>query len=427
MRHRIFHLDNKDDPRVIIFIPGLYRLYYAEQSVAKKIPKFITTFDKELSRLGDQQNRYLFNSAMLILTNRCNLRCVYCYGECSPKCFMTMKEEVVYAAIDYIVDCALKLNAKKVKLGFFGGEPTLVWPLMMKAVKYFRLKTQEASLEGVMGITTNGVMDLKKCLWIAKNMNNITLSLDGMKLIHDMHRSNSFDKAFTSGKIIYNIAPSRLNIRATVSNISVEYLPEIADFFGKNFPGCVQKYEPLFAMGRAQDASSTTIGPPDPTVFFDKIVEALSVVKDYKSIIGTSVLQFRNYNKSFCGVNGRSFNVAYDGRIISCHRMIEGDKDITMKFCYGRFDKESNKFVFDEKRHNELKKLDFKNISECRSCFAQYFCKGDCPATKAILYPDTFQHERSYRCKEIRIFIKNILKYILDKGHQSLIRQKAVG
>ncbi len=422
MKHHIFKLDNKNASRVIIFIPDLYRLYYAERSVARRMPNFITTFEKEPLKSDNQQTQYLFNSAMLILTNRCNLSCIYCYGECGPKRLTTMREEVVYAVIDYIIDCALQLDAKKVKLGFFGGEPTLVWTLMMKAVKYFRLKTQEASLKGIMGVTTNGVMDVKKASWIAKNMNSITLSLDGIKFIHDMHRSNSFDKAFASGKIIYDIAPSKLNIRTTVSNISVEYLSEIANFFGKNFPGCVQRYEPLFAMGRAQDANASMIGPPDPAVFFDKIIEAISIVKGYKSIIRTSVLQFRNYSKSFCGVNGRSFNVTYDGSVVSCHRMIEGDKNITMRFCYGRFDEQFNKFVFDEKRYNELQKLSFGNIPECRSCFAQYFCKGDCPVTKAVLCPDTFQYEKSYRCKEVREFVKNILKYILDKGYQGLIR-----
>lgn len=417
MRYRVFQLDSDDDPNVIIFIPRLYKLYYVDKNVAKKIPKFITAPNRKPMQVDNLENQYLFNNAMLILTNRCNLACAYCYGECSPDCFKTMKEEIVYATIDYIIDCALKLNVKKVKLGFFGGEPTVVWPLMMKAVDYFRLKTQEASLKGFMGITTNGVMNENKAVWIAKNMDSVTLSLDGMKFIHDIHRSNSFDISFNSGKIIHEISPTILNIRSTVSNLSVQYIPEIVEFFSKNFPGCKQKYEPLFPMGRAQGEISS-VGPPDPTVFFDKLIEAFSAAKKYKSPIGTSVLQFRNYSQSFCGVNGRSFNVAYDGRIFSCHRMIEGDKDITSKFCYGWFNEYSNELVFDNERYEDLKKLNFNNIPECCDCFAQYFCKGDCPATKAILYPDTFQYEKSYRCNEIKVFIKKVLKYILDNGYE---------
>jgi len=41
--------------------------------------------------------------------------------------------------------------------------------------------------------------------------------------------------------------------------------------------------------------------------------------------------------------------------------------------------------------------------------------RGDCSANKSIIDPDNFWKTKSYRCEEIKKFVKDILLYVLEK------------
>jgi len=77
--------------------------------------------------------------------------------------------------------------------------------------------------------------------------------------------------------------------------------------------------------------------------------------------------------------------------------------------------------VFDDAKYQWLKRLNVRSIPECGDCFAQYSCKGDCPANKAVVSPQTFWSGRSYRCKAIREFTKKVLSYTLEHDDGGLL------
>jgi len=422
-RYRLFKIPDEKNNSVIGFIPELFRIYRFNSKGVATIPDYVRSDDSVETNLG---KLYVSNiiKGKLIVTNKCNLSCAYCYSNCGPRKTSVMSEEIAYAAIDYLIQKAKQLNVHKVYLSFFGGEPTQAWQLMQNVTTYFDKRIVDAKLQRHIGINTNGVFTIEQARWLAKNLDSITISLDGFKTIHDIQRSGSFDQAFNTAQILYKEQPHKLAIRSTVSDMSVNSLPKIAEFFGNNFPHCVQMYEPLSPIGRGQ--SCTILKPPDPTLFFTKFLEAARIAAKYDAIVHTSVLQFKPLSDgAFCGANGRNFIIVYDGRVISCHRMDEEIDPVASFFRYGRFNENTSKFVFDYRKKKGLeKKLNAENISDCRNCFAYYFCRGDCPANKAALFPKTFWKEPSDKCKAIQEFAKATLKYFLNYGPQGLIRQE---
>ena len=256
-------------------------------------------------------------------------------------------------------------------------------------------------------------MSTDKAIWLSENMDGINISFDGHKDIQDMHRSKSFDEVFSVARKIYTLAPKKLMfIRSTISDYSVERLPEIVRFFGKNFPGVKQMYEPLFTTGRGKSSECTM---PLPEMFFNKFVEALPIAEQHGCKLTTSVLNLQAKSSEFCGVAARNFMITPDGRCVTCSRMTGNSNSTEHFFAYGYFDESSKKFLFNDKKYNQLKMISINNIKECQNCFAISSCRGDCAADKAVINSDNFWRSASYRCDAIRKFVKDTLVYVLNR------------
>ncbi|MFC1679843.1 radical SAM protein, partial [Elusimicrobiota bacterium] len=93
----------------------------------------------------------------LFLTQSCNLRCSYCYGDGgSYGTGGKMTERTAFRAVDWLIEQSGKM--KRVHLGFFGGEPFLNFPLMRKVVRYTLKKTRAAGKDVDFHATTNGTL-----------------------------------------------------------------------------------------------------------------------------------------------------------------------------------------------------------------------------------------------------------------------------
>lgn len=207
---------------------------------------------------------------------------------------------------------------------------------------------------------------------------------------------------FKVAKRIYELAPNKLSFRSTVSEFSVDDLPEIVEFFGKNFPGCKQAYETLFGIGRGQNSK---YGVPSYSRFFEKFSESLKIAEKFNCKLRTSVLNLGGINTEFCGITGRNFMITPDGRCTTCNRMSENASP-NNPFNYGYFDPKINKWHFKDGSYQMLKDFSSKNISECQNCFAFTSCRGDCAANKFIIDPKNSWKTKSYRCEEIKKFVK---------------------
>ncbi len=73
--------------------------------------------------------KYEFKKAALFVTEKCNLRCDYCYQKRNPK---DMEPDKAVDAIDFLFDNSQNFFT----LTFFGGEPLIDIPLLMYLMDY---------------------------------------------------------------------------------------------------------------------------------------------------------------------------------------------------------------------------------------------------------------------------------------------------
>jgi len=154
----------------------------------------------------------------LQVTQQCNLRCKYCiYSEeknLSQRSHSSnvMTLDVAKKAILFYRRHAI--DTRNPVIGFYGGEPLLAFPTIVKAVEY-----AEDIFEGrdvSYNITTNGTLLTDEIIdFFLKHDFKITFSLDGPKAVHDRNRvfrdgSGSYDLVISSIQRIYAKAPEAM-------------------------------------------------------------------------------------------------------------------------------------------------------------------------------------------------------------------------
>jgi len=155
------------------------------------------------------------------VTNRCNARCNYCnYRE-------RYADELSAKELFHIIDQLAELGTKRIFL--WGGEP-LIRDDIAQIINYIRQKGIHC------GLNSNGYLVPKKIDAI-KNLNQLTLSVDGDKQAHDANREpGSYDKVMRAVKVaraagipLYTCVPLTKN---NVSDYQIDYVLDEAEKYG---------------------------------------------------------------------------------------------------------------------------------------------------------------------------------------------------
>lgn len=156
----------------------------------------------------------------LIITEKCNLKCIYCYEK--SKSSSNMSFETAKKIIDH------ELNENKhyssYTIDFFGGEPFCNFELIKQIYNYVMDVYNEKAIHFF--ATTNGTLIHGQIQqWLYERRANFTLglSLDGTPVAHNINRSNSFE--LIDLDFFLKTYPQQ-NIKMTVSEESLPYLAE---------------------------------------------------------------------------------------------------------------------------------------------------------------------------------------------------------
>lgn len=329
-------------------------------------------------------------SVVLFPSFDCRLRCIYCYseaGDFSPKTVVTNKRmswKIAKASIDFIVGNAEKLSAPEASIEFHGGgEPTENWGIFQKTILYFKKKCVEKNIRPRIYVVTNGIFSIKKAEWIVNQCVDMAqVSFDGVADIQNFQRplmsgKGSFPIVYRTSKYLFD-QNVPLTIHSVITENSVKRIPEIINFFVKEFPGATIHIEPVSECGRGLRTGQKF---PSPQLFIDGFLEAEEIARKHGSELFYSAVRsdLTDMGETFCGVSSPGFVVTPEGLITACHEVSKKDHVLANTFIYGFFDEGSNTFCFLEEKIKNLRNLSQKKNPACVKCFAKYYCAGDCP------------------------------------------------
>lgn len=129
-------------------------------------------------------------SFTLLLTNYCNLDCVYCFeGRTKPQ-ESVLSPEIIDSIIEFTKSEMKNKKINELHIGWYGGEPLLYPNLIQKYSEIFINFCNKCSINYKASIITNGVNLTLKNYDILKQakVNNIQITIDGEKNIHDKRR-----------------------------------------------------------------------------------------------------------------------------------------------------------------------------------------------------------------------------------------------
>lgn len=336
----------------------------------------------ETGLLEQLDNNNGLKALCLHIAHGCNLACEYCFASKGDYCTgnQLMSEEVAMLAMDYLAEHSG--NRKNVEIDFFGGEPLINFDVVKKAVAYGEKIESRSGKTFHFTITTNGtLLDKDKIDFINEHMDNVVISLDGRKYVHDMMRiyrngSGSYDDIVNAAReLVKSRHGKSYFVRGTFTNKNLDFSEDIFHIAGLGFDEV--SIEPVVGSGETFHITREHI----PAI----LDEYEKLAKKYLEYIKSgNKLRFYHFNLELfkgpciqrrivaCGAGFEYLAVSPEGHFYPCHQFV-GQKQFIMGDVYqGLRDTQGISEQF--RGCNVITK------EECRKCWAKYYCSGGCHA-----------------------------------------------
>ena len=349
---------------------------------------------------------------MLLTSDRCNLRCAYCYGAAGDSGDI-MPMEIAEGALSFLVENALARKQPGIDISFHGGgEPTTNWRVLTGVVEKAEARCKETGLKLTSSICTNGVMAREKVAWIAAHIGTVVLSLDGPPDIHNAQRPMtdgrpSFEKVAATLDYLKAVKKPFV-LRMTATALLENRLVDAYRYLVYRFRPRAISVEPLFVCGRCHTSDAEM---PNEATFIDALSTMMRLSRTSGVPVQYSGGRLNYLNDRFCGAAGNNFFVTPRGEVTSCVEVSHAADPRSEMFVYGNYTAETGRFAFNLDRYRKLTTLNVHTFDECRDCFARWHCAGDCPAKAR----DLTEARNPFRCRINRAVLKQQLLQQLDR------------
>ncbi len=311
----------------------------------------------------------------------CNLRCRYCFADegayHSAREFMS--EETAKKAIDFLIENSG--NRKVLEVDFFGGEPLMCLDTIKNVVYYAKEKAAARGKKFLFTTTTNALLLNEEAIeFFNAEMENVVLSLDGRKQVHDAIRKT------VNGKGSYDFVIN--NIKNFVKSRGDKHYYVRGTFTAKNLDF---SKDVLFLADNGFDSISMEPVVTDIDDLAIKEEHIPEILEEYERLCDEYLeryvrgegFNFFHFNVdleggpclskrvSACGAGNEYFSVAPNGDIYPCHQFV-GDEKFKMGNVNGGALNADIRSTFAENCLFTREK--------CDKCFAKYICSGGCSA-----------------------------------------------
>lgn len=311
----------------------------------------------------------------------CNLRCKYCFAD--EGAYHNVREmmslETAKAAIDFLIR---ESGSRKVlEVDFFGGEPLMNLGVIKETVAYAKAEAAKRGKRFLFTTTTNGLLLNDDAIeFLNAEMENVVLSLDGRKEVHDAVRKTvsgkgSFDAVIEKIKKFVKIRGDKhYYVRGTFTAKNLDFSKDVLFLADEGFdsislepvvtdiPDLQIREEHLPQIEHEYEALC------DEYIRREAEGKGFSFFHFHVDLEGGPCLQKR---VSACGAGNEYFSVVPNGDLYPCHQFAGDPKWKMGNVFEGKLDegirqKFASSCLFTRKK--------------CENCFAKFICSGGCSA-----------------------------------------------
>ena len=354
----------------------------------KKAGKLFTP-DNFQAIAGELKSRSgnIIKALCLHVAHTCNLNCAYCFasqgryhGERALMSYETGKQ-----ALDFLI--ANSGKRYNLEVDFFGGEPLMNWDIIKKLVAYARNQEKKYNKNFRFTLTTNGLLiDDDVIKFANQEMDNIVLSLDGRKEIHDAYR-----KDYAGNGSYDRIIPKfQKLVKARVNNKNNKTSYYMRGTFTHRNPDFTRDIFHMADLGFTELSMEPVVCAPDDPVALTE--EDIKIVKTQYEILARDMLQrerdgkpikFYHFNidlnrgpcvykrVSGCGSGTEYMAVTPWGDLYPCHQFVGDEKYKLGDIWQG---------VINQELRENFRACNAYSRPECQDCWAKLYCSGGCAA-----------------------------------------------
>jgi uncharacterized protein len=318
----------------------------------------------------------------LHVSHDCNLRCEYCFaseGDYNSGRKL-MSRDVALKAVDYLV--AGSQGRHNIEIDFFGGEPLMNFNVVKDVVVYCKQIEKSTDKHFYFTITTNGtLLNKEKIDFINENMDNMVISIDGRKEIHDTVRHDraghgSYEKIMPLAKeLVSGRNGKSYFVRGTFTAKNKDFSKDVMHLADMGFKEI--SIEPV--VGSGSDLYFKESDIPDILKEYENLaLQYIERMSDNRKF------RFYHFNINIydgpclfkrvtaCGAGYEYLAVSPEGNLYPCHQFVGQDKFVIGNVFTG---------ISNNKMRNEFMKNNILVKEKCRDCWAKLFCSGGCHAS----------------------------------------------
>ena len=396
-------------------------------------------FIEKVANAYRDNKQYLFSATSLhifVMTNACNMCCVYCQAQDSAQEKKGKMQEMTAKAA---VDIALQSPNEYLTFEFQGGEPLLNFETIKYIVEYSEQNKNHKQIQ--YSLVTNTLLLNEEMLQFFKNYDvSISTSLDGCKEVHNSNRPK------IDGDGTYDYV-SR-NIKWLQSNdIQVGAIETTTKISLKNAEKIIETYHnlglnhlfirPLTPLGYAKEHWAEIGYEPEEFLKFYKqciliLLEhnrnGIRMSEGHARIFLKKILTGYSENymelRSPCGAGIGQMAYYYDGNIYTCDegRMVAEMGD--QMFCLGNV----NYSTYDDLMENRVCKVTcqasvLESLPGCCDCVYHPYC-GVCPVISYASDNSIYTRESNvYRCKIYKGILDILFEILLEEpGAEDILK-----
>lgn len=325
-----------------------------------------------INKIKSRDSSIKIRDVYLHITQRCNLRCSYCYNKEN----LNSKDVLKLKDFFLIIDELSNIDVKRIIIT--GGEP-LINEDIYKIVEYIKKKKLQCE------ILTNGVF-LKKRENVLELVDSVTVSLDTLDpSLNDREGLN----VITLKNILLSIDSKYRNkiiIRSVISRKNQNHWRKVLKFSEDN------GYRFKSSLFLPNDILDTKLLPDKEKLSFD--------------------FDELNFTFNICGAGYKEIAINYNGDIYPCQSLISKGMYITNIFNKNWMNEIKNSEII-----NRFRKLSVDNIEGCCDCDIKYLCGGGCRAIPYKLYGSVTKKSIPI-CEYMKNSVKNKIFTILTKEYR---------
>lgn len=361
---------------------------YSQTDIIEAYKEIQTLVDNELLFTKEEYININYNPQNVVkalclhVAHDCNLKCEYCFasqGDFKGQRLL-MPLEIGKKALEFLVENSG--NRRNLEVDFFGGEPLMNFDVVKELVKYGRELEKKHNKRFRFTITTNGILlNDDNMKFINENMDNVVLSLDGRKEVNDRMRktlngNGSFDIIVPKFLELVKLRGDKLYyVRGTFTSHNLDFSKDVLKLNEIGFDSI--SVEPVVASAENDYAI---------------LEEHLETILNEYEELSSKYIELKKAGKGFeffhfmidlnqgpclikrvvgCGAGVEYLAVTPEGDLYPCHQFV-GNEEFKMGDVFTG--------VSNEELREKFKKANVLTKSECRECWARFYCSGGCHA-----------------------------------------------